>query len=225
VPAQDVFKIMLKEHVIPVLGGAGFKGRDPTWRLWSPQGDCVVVNLQKSSGTTKQEVKFYVNLSVVPVPWWEFWRDVRPPAKPLAMPGEVDGMIRRRLYPPEDDPGFRSGMWWGWCVSDEQSAQHCGQVLTSLLTIVVPELQGLLDREQLITLLRSGYQPNDWMNPNPTLYAGFLAADDPERHQDDLDAALASLRAEPSDSPFYETSKELSAWLQQRAAAKRSHGG
>jgi hypothetical protein len=217
--------MMLRDHIIPVLRSGGFKGRDPTWRLWSAQGDCVVVNLQKSSGTTKQEVRFYVNLAVVPVPWREFWRDVRPPARPDAMPGEVDGMIRRRLDPPADDPRFRSGMWWGWCVSDEQSAQDCAQVLTGQLTMVVPELQGLLDREQLTTLLRSGYQPNHWVNPNPTLHIGFLAADDPGRHQDDLDALLASLSAEPSGSPFYETSKEMSAWLQQRAAAKRPQGG
>ena len=64
----------------PQLRRAGFKGSHPTWRLRSPQGDWVVVNLQRSMSSTKQEVQFYDNLAVVTLPYWEFWRDKHSPS-------------------------------------------------------------------------------------------------------------------------------------------------
>jgi hypothetical protein len=172
-----------------------------------------VVNLQRSSGTTAREVWFYVNLAVVPLPYWEFWRDKWSPGKPLAMPKVSHGMLRRRVDPPAD---LHSGRRWS--VSDEHSVEYCAPLLADRLNTVVPELQGLLDREQLITLLRSGHR--GWVTSNPTLSIGFLAAD--EGLKDDLETTLASLNETPSDSPFYEMSRELSAWLQHRAAAHQS---
>jgi hypothetical protein len=204
---------MVKQYVSPLFRRAGFKGTCPTWRQWSPQGDCVLVNLQRPRETTAREVWFYVNLSVVPLPYWEFWRGKLSPGKPLAMPSAADGMLRRRVDPPND---LHSRLRWS--VSNEHSAEYCAHVLTGRLNVAVPELQGLLDRERLITFLRSGHR--DWrVTPNPTLALGFLAAD--EGLKEDLNAALASLAQTPSSSPFYETSKELTAWLQHRAAAKR----
>ena len=39
-----------------------------------------MVNLRRSMSSTKQEVQFHVNLAVVTLPYWEFWRDKYSPS-------------------------------------------------------------------------------------------------------------------------------------------------
>jgi hypothetical protein len=63
---------MVRQQVGPVLRAAGFTGSAPTWRLRSGRGDFAVVNLAGSRWNTADEVRFDVNLALVPQPWWQF---------------------------------------------------------------------------------------------------------------------------------------------------------
>jgi len=74
VTAQDYFRFAAKAAIGPAVRAAGFKGSVPNWVLTADNGDCSVINLQSSSYSSRSEVRFVVNLAVIPVPWWE-WRE------------------------------------------------------------------------------------------------------------------------------------------------------
>src|SRR4051794_27030330 len=114
---------MLKQQIGPLLRGTGFKSAASTWRLQSARGDVALINLQTSRWNADDEIRFYVNLAIVPAAWWEFLSQQLD--KPPSTPRESHGLLRRRLDPPKAHPPLRHG----WLVHDAHSARTCGQVL------------------------------------------------------------------------------------------------
>ena len=151
--ARDAYKHMLKERVGPALRAFGFRGSGSTWRLLADNGDIAIVNAQGSRYSTRDEVLFYVNVAVVPEPWWAWVRS--------RFPGTVnasaaDGLWHQRLEP-SPPPGEHQLTPW-WSVQDSASAQMCGDELCRrLATESVPRLRALLDR----AVLRSELREND----------------------------------------------------------------
>lgn len=150
--AQDYYKSAAKVTIGPAVRAAGFKGSVPNWVLTADNGDCAVINLQSSSSSSRSEVRFVVNLAVIPVPWWE-WREYGP--VPIRAPKEYHGLWRDRLHPATGNVLSGSERWWQ--VVDPHSAEQAAREVVSLLeSRGIPTLRPLLDRDALIETIRAG---------------------------------------------------------------------
>jgi hypothetical protein len=77
--AQEAFKLMLREHVAPVLRGLGFKGPASAGRFLRESGDYAMeVQFRKSRYSTRKTVEYWVELSAWRIPtvpkWQPFWQ-------------------------------------------------------------------------------------------------------------------------------------------------------
>jgi hypothetical protein len=162
VTAQESFRAMLRDSAGPVLRGAGFTGTAPTWCLTSDRGDFAVVNFERSPWNTADEVRFDVNLALVPQPWWQFCTRYLLDRAPKT-PHFHDGLFDKRCHPERRYAGWQHPVLGrdGWAVREAASADVCADVLRDeLTTVVIPELVGLQHRETLIATLRAGAE--DW---------------------------------------------------------------
>ena len=134
-----------------MLRARGFRGSTGTWTLTSSEGDCAIVNLQKSKWNTAYEVEFTVNLSLVPKPWFE-WQQKEDGLGASAKPREEHGLWNERLRP---SAGLsKDGEFW--LIRDAASASACGADVTSQLDrIGLPRLTRLLDRGTLVLAIRA----------------------------------------------------------------------
>lgn len=94
-------------------------------------GDCAVVNLQSSMGSSRSEVLFVANLAVIPVPWWE-WQGFG--SLPIRSAKEYHGLWRERLHPESDN-------WWVVQLLDNRG---------------ISTLRRLLNRDALVETIRAG---------------------------------------------------------------------
>ncbi|WP_433205861.1 DUF4304 domain-containing protein [Dactylosporangium sp. CS-047395] len=150
---------LLRARITPVLRTAGFTGTAPTWRLRSALGDYAVLNLARSRWNTADEVRFDVNLALVPQAWWALSTRFSPDRAP----GPHDGLFDKRCHPERRYPGRRHPVLGrdGWVVRDAASAEVCAEVLCDELTaVVIPELLALQDRSTLIATIRA--EADDW---------------------------------------------------------------
>ncbi|GAB3834609.1 hypothetical protein GCM10027610_030550 [Dactylosporangium cerinum] len=153
---------MLRDSIGPVLRDAGFTGTAPTWCLRSGRGDFAVVNLARSRWNTADEVRFDVNLALVPQPWWQFSTRFLLDKAPKT-PRFHDGLFDKQSHPERRYAGWQHPVLGreGWVVRDAASADVCVEVLREeLTTVVIPELVALQHRGTLIATLRAEAQ--DW---------------------------------------------------------------
>jgi hypothetical protein len=153
---------MLRDGVGPVLRDAGFTGTAPTWRLLSGRGDFAVVNLERWRWNTADEVRFDVNLALVPQSWWQFSTRFLLDSAPKT-PGFHDALLDKQCFPERRYPDRLHPVLGrdGWTVRDASSADAClGVLREELTTVVIPELRSLQHRETLIATLRAEAQ--DW---------------------------------------------------------------
>ncbi|GII25592.1 DUF4304 domain-containing protein [Planosporangium mesophilum] len=212
--ARNAFHAMLDKRIDPVLRSAGFRRSSGTWRLTAAHGDIAVVNVQKSQWTSTDEVPFFVNLAVLPAAWWEYCSQIFLQGCRVA-PLESDGLLRRRLDPPEDRPTPVRG---GWQVHDATSAGACGLVLSEQLDrVAIPELRAMLDRDHLFEFIRSGAE-GWWVTGKPQLAMAYVIVDRGLRAQ--LGEILDAFDSAPNSS--YDVAQ--SAWLRRRASLLSRNG-
>ena len=148
--ATEAYRACLRDRIGPALREEGFRGSGSTWSLRSAQGDLAIVNAQSSSFSSKAEVRFTVNLSIVCVPWSKYQGLPIPKA-----PKEYHGLWRDRLHPSSGAPAVGPDRWWS--VTDEATAQHAADdVVAQVKSVGVPVLRRLLHREELIRTVRAG---------------------------------------------------------------------
>lgn len=149
--APEALRSALRDVVAPVLRDAGYRASGSTWRRVTDRDDTAIVNLQLSQWNGKDEAKVYVNLAVVPAPWWEWTRaDAETSAK---RPLEHHGLFRERMEPPETERA-RPDSWRCW---DESSALTAAEELRHRLSeLGLPKLADLSDRERMIGAVRDG---------------------------------------------------------------------
>jgi hypothetical protein len=154
VSATDDYKSLLRDRVGPALRSLGFKGSGSRWTLAAANGDRAIVNAQSSSGSSKAEVLFVINLAVVPLPWWD-WKCTGFPKHLKSTPKEHDGLWRDRLHAQRGV--FQRGSEAWWSVRDPASATICADdVVEQLASESVPRLSALLDRDNLAASARTG---------------------------------------------------------------------
>lgn len=129
-----------------MLAAAAYQREDRSWTRTSPLGDFAIVGVQRSRASLNDEIGFYVNLAIVPLPWWD-WLRFRSIAG--ATPQDYNGLFRWRL-----PHGRLEGaeLWW---VGGANSAAEIGtDVSTQLQSVGLPRLSQLLDRDQLAAAIR-----------------------------------------------------------------------
>jgi Domain of unknown function (DUF4304) len=110
------------------------------------------VNLQKSKWNTADEVRFTINLALVPKPWFE-WHQKQYQLPESSKPREHDGLWWERLRPnPELS---RDGEFWR--IIDPATAKACAaDVADRLDRVGLPRLLELLDRDSLMRAIQAG---------------------------------------------------------------------
>ena len=148
--ATEAYRASLRDRIGPALREEGLRGSGSTWSLRSAHGDWAIVNAQSSSSSSKAEVRFIVNLSIVCFPWLRY-RGLPIPK----VPKESHGLWRDRLHPTSAAAGEGPEAWWS--VSNEATArQAADDVVAQLHSAGVPLLRRLLHREALIDTIKAG---------------------------------------------------------------------
>lgn len=228
---MDPMGMVLRDYVTPLLAANGFTKTGATYRLVGGNGDQVLIGFQRSSSSTPEWLRFYVNLAAVPLPFWEYIRSQRT----LRQPGYDDGVLRCRLHTDVDEAGFwldpRSAkvrpwepgsgprMPWSsgdWLVRGVEGVAVCGRVLAAALRDeAVPLLSSLLDRRAFLARLRNQESSFPSGTSVATFAALFLLIDDGT--SDELEAQIARVEAWEVEHP---NSHSLVAWARQRMAAR-----
>lgn len=145
----------LSTYITPELQPLGFKKTRRTYRLVADNGDQVLVEAQKSDSPPDGGVSFYINIAVVPKPYFEvaaFIFERRFGRKYQEVPSTEGGLVSDRLA---SDPAVAypsSGRFTDkrWYFRDEESAKLCAEHLVGkLTTYAIPVLTQLLDRKRL----------------------------------------------------------------------------
>jgi len=144
------YRELLRDQVGPALRRCGFAGSSGRWTLRDPaSGDLAIVQAQGSKWNSADEVTFFVNLAVVPQPWWRYTVDLY---AHTGEPKEYHGAWRDRLERPGPEPVGRDE----WRFTDAASAQAVGAQVADLLTTTgVPLLRRYLDRSTVLDYLRT----------------------------------------------------------------------
>lgn len=186
--AGALYKDLLRDQVSPMLRASGFRGSGGRWVLADAgTGDMAIVQAQSSAWNSATAVSFYVNLAVVPAPWWAYLTD-RDGDNASKTPKEHHGVWRDRL------DGRAGG---SWTITDVVSAQHAGQNITTRLTAEgVPRLRHFLNRPTLLDHLRT--MEHDPIFRSEPL-AVLLADAGPSA---ELDAILSQIRADVDNGNY-----------------------
>ena len=84
--AQEAYKRLLRDAVGPAMRGEGLRGSGSSYVLPDPSS-WAQVGFQKSMSSTKDAVRFTVNLKVTDKEWWDEQRRAHSPMKDTPPPG------------------------------------------------------------------------------------------------------------------------------------------
>lgn len=157
----------------PVLAGHGFTTAGRVLRRVSELGDYSVLEFQASRMSWPGMQQFYVNVDVVPGPWWD-WVCTRSPERRTergGRPTTIDHLLFSRIQPPEDQPVrphipmsmadpvtgeqvVQTAVEPRWGVQDEASARWVAERLgAQLVEEEFPRLRSLEDRQALLEVV------------------------------------------------------------------------
>jgi hypothetical protein len=136
--AQDAYKTMLRDHLSPRLRALGFKGSAGAYD-WSSQSHWIILGVQASQFSDRDEMRFTLNCQVVRRDVWEEARlensYVGPKPKPNTMAGNFVWWTRiGRLLPGGEDK------WWSLGPSDDAEALAT-EVACAVQTFALPAMQ------------------------------------------------------------------------------------
>ena len=214
---QDHLNVALRTIVGPFLRARGFKGSGATWRLTASNRDVAVVNVQSSQFSSADHLRCVINMSIVPVPWWD-WQRERMSYASSAAPKERDGLWRERLHP----TGAPTGVDVWWQMTDEQSSTEAAlDMVRQLDHEGLPTLRQLLDRRALMASIRRddlGFLKGQANRYSFDRALAMLLADDGPGPE--LDELLIRLDTDPGDGRG-EATRALTDWVRARAESRR----
>jgi hypothetical protein len=220
----------------PVLLKYGFVATGRTFHRVSGAGDVAVVEIQKSTDRRGDRERFYVNVGVVPGPWWD-WLCVgvagtgtRDAGRPYA----TAGIWHQRIDPPPEQPASAPGIPFSavttngalvqrvlpevaWVVNDAASAAWVAERLTEEFEGgVLAHLVALLGSRDAL-LSEAGGAPLD------SLRIAFLAeAGGGDEMEARLQERLDSHAENPDERP---ATPNFVAWARDYAARRRAVTG
>lgn len=135
--AQDIYRLMLKDHVGPFLRERGWRGSQGTYA--DPDSDYwVQVGFQRSQWNTADHVKFTLNLSVMSKAMWSEAREERSdfPAVPSA-----NGDWGRRGWFERIGSVMHGGDFWWAIDSGDDPVALAGEVTEALDRFGLPAIE------------------------------------------------------------------------------------
>ena len=139
------------------LAGYGFE-RDKGMRIFrrsSRDGDVLIVELQSSTHSTREEKVFYINVALVLAPHWESERH-RLGLPTSALPKSYDGIWRRRI-------GFTTLSGGDqWKFKDQSTLARVAEVARRRVDETMPELLRMLDRDALFVDATDLFKVRAW---------------------------------------------------------------
>jgi hypothetical protein len=220
--ARDALKVSLRENFAPTLRAAGFRGTYPTWRRTEPSGDVAIVNVQPSVYNEGDLGEFYVNLAVVPAPWWIWQKECLSRISPLeAAPGklpmEYNGLYRARLAP----KGTRTPGTYQWVVDSVDGTSRTAAAMAAALEAQgLPALQDFLTPGKMLEAVRSGHLEREApaVVDRPGMKDVVMAVLLSEVGGRELDAVCERLDRFDGAEGWREVSVATVAWAKDRAA-------
>lgn len=201
---------MLRDQVAPTIREFGFKGSGRNFRQMTERGDLAFVNFQGSDTSTSSDARFYINVSVLPAPWFEVVTD---PWPQRPKPSYSFGLYQDRLDPPS---GQR------WSVTDELSSHSTAREIVAQLTGArgLPLLIDLLDRDRMIDWVRRQRDDISQTWPDFDVRLAVLLAD--ERESAEYHDAVERVDARRRDSdPHGAMARQLAALSRYRDAQQK----
>lgn len=133
--AQQLFDDMLAQGLRPRLREVGFRGSGTTFN-WPAKDAWLFVGIQKSSGNTRDQVKFTANVSVTTKAEWESkrveWSFLGDKPSPNAHPWGWGARIGQ-LMPVQTD------YWWVLRTGDDWTA-GAQELLQAIETVALPRM-------------------------------------------------------------------------------------
>jgi hypothetical protein len=112
--AKELFKLLVREQLGPLLRSEGFRGSGQSWRLEHPSGNAALLYFQRSKWNTADRVEFMINLAVASKLAWEWQLSREPERGPTARPSALyvnDCPLWLRIGAPSSE-GRGEGAWW-----------------------------------------------------------------------------------------------------------------
>jgi Domain of unknown function (DUF4304) len=191
--AKELFRILLRDQLGPMLRTEGFRGSGPSWRLAHPSGNAALVYFQRARWNTADRVRFTVNLAVASkvVSDWQRGREPWLPAKPSAR-GVGDCPLWLRIGSVLEGERGDEDRWW--TITSGTSLEPVATSVTEALRgKAIPMLREHLTDEALRRWLEDPkerlWPPDVWR----LIYLSVLLATQGPSTQ--LDQVLAQLHA------------------------------
>jgi hypothetical protein len=140
--AKELFKLLVRERLGPLLRSEGLRGSGQSWRLEHPSGNAALIYFQRSKWNTADRVEFLINLAVASKVAWDWQLSREPERGPTARPSPLyvnDCPLWLRIGAPAS-AGRGEGAWWTITT---------GMRLAPLATSVTEAL-----RDRAVSLLR-----------------------------------------------------------------------
>jgi hypothetical protein len=87
--AKDLFKLLVREQLGPLLRSEGFRGSGQSWRLEHPSGNAALIYFQRSKWNTADRVEFLISLAVASKVGWDWKLSREPKHGPTARPSAL----------------------------------------------------------------------------------------------------------------------------------------
>jgi hypothetical protein len=224
VQAKDLFKVLLREQLGPLLRSEGFHGSGQAWRLEHPSGNAALIYFQRSKWNTADRVEFLINLAVASKLCWDWQLSREPGRGPTARPSALyvnDCPLWLRIGAPSSE-GRGEGVWWT-INSGMQLAPLAASVGQALRGRAIPLLRDHLTDAPLRRWLEAhdpqlGWPPETWR----LLYLSVLLAGPGPRGR--LDQVLEQLQDRAAHDPRPPWLAEHVTDMRQRAMTAAAEG-
>jgi len=148
--APSVIDQIVRDHLAPALQAEGFTRKGRTFRRAAGNGDVLLIEVQTSSGSRRDEAIFFLNIAVLSQPWLAWLSGAEGEVdtdKSLATEGSVTDRIRSPENPQWYEDRFSAG---------PEDVERVGAAAVAAVRSALPEYLALLDRSKLLALLRDG---------------------------------------------------------------------
>lgn len=207
---------MLKIHVTPRMKAANLRRKGSTYRLGEPLGSQGVIQIQRSGAMHRDEMAFFVNVGVLPLPWIEYVRerlglDAAPDPDFEHCLGSARVVAPLRFRTDQTVPALQVR----WSIPGMEQAERCSLELADILEQdVVPTLERLRDPLEIYRFYQlprteMGIFSRPLHSPSLDVLAAVMLA--PSGPSAELDSAIANLERRGIT--------EVAKWAKSRAAA------
>ena len=198
--AKDLFKVLLRQQLGPLLRSEEFHGSGQAWLLEHPSGNAALIYFQRNRYNTADRVEFMINLAVASKLVWGWQLSREPERGPTARPSALyinDCPLWLRIGAPSEGRG--EGAWWA-ITTGLGLAPLAASVGEALRGRAIPLLRDHLPDAALRRWLEAhdpqlGWPPETWR----LLYLSvLLAAQGPSKR---LDQVLEQLQERAAHDP------------------------